>query len=184
LIGTGRNIETPDQSTYAKEFSVFVTDPDSTPINNALMTFSAPPVKFNEGGVYWKGGWEWEPISEIYIFDANRTACPNEDVNGNGILDAGEDNNGDGQLTPGNVVSIPASGTTDANGQARVDIRYSKQFGGWAQVNIAVKAESAGSESQESQRFNLPVAFEDRKIEGSPPPSSPFGSGTNCNDTL
>ena len=183
-IGTGRNIEAPDQSTYSKEFSVFVTDPDSTPINNALMTFSAPPVKFNEGGVYWKGGWEWEPIGEIYIFDANRTACPNEDVNGNGILDAGEDTNGDGQLTPGNVVSIPASGTTDANGQTKIDIRYAKQFGGWVQVDIAVKAESAGSESQESQRFSLPMAFEDRKIEGSPPPSSPYGSGTNCNDTL
>ena len=46
--------------------------------------------------------------------------CDNEDVNGNGILDEGEDINGDEQLTPGNVVAVQSQGTTDENGQSSI----------------------------------------------------------------
>ena len=59
---------------------------------------------------------------------------------------------------------------------------FAKQFGAWVDVDIAVKAESAGTESQESQFFSLPVLTEDLKQAGSPPPSSPYGEGVNCND--
>jgi protocatechuate 3,4-dioxygenase beta subunit len=181
-VGTGRLIEEPEQSSYAKEFSVFVTDPDSNPVPNALMTFSAPPVAFNQGGVFRKGYWVWDDLADIYVKFVT-ASCPNEDVNGNGMLDAGEDVNGDGLLTPGNVVSIPSTGSTDDNGQALIDILYAKQFGGWVDVDIAVKAESAGSESAESQEYSLSVSVADLKVEGSPPPFSPYGTGANCTDT-
>lgn len=181
-IGTGRLMEAPQQSSYSKEFSVFVTDPDSNPVDNAIMTFSAPPVKLSDGGVFGKGEWSWNLTDSIWE-QVITVECPNEDVNGNGILDAGEDFNGDGLLTPGNVVSIPSTGTTDVNGQVLIDVLYAKQFGGWVDVDIAVKAESAGSESQESQIFSLPILIEDLKQMGSPPPSSPYGTGPNCNDT-
>jgi predicted thioesterase len=180
-IGTGRLMEAPQQSSYSKEFSVFVTDPDSNPVVNALMTFSAPPVKFTDGGVFRKGYWGWDEDNSIW-FQIITATCANEDVNGNGMLDAGEDFNNDGLLTPGNVVSIPSSSTTDSNGQVRIDILYAKQFGAWVDVDIAVKAESAGTESQESQFFSLPVLTEDVKQAGSPPPSSPYGVSINCND--
>lgn len=181
-IGTGRLIEEPEDSSYSKEFSVFVTDPDSNPVPNALMTFSAPPVAFSQGGVFRKGNWLWNALDDIWVRNTTAT-CPNEDINGNGILDAGEDVNGDGLLTPGNVVSIPSAGTTDENGQTLIDVLYAKQFGGWVDVDIAVKAESAGSESAESQEFSLSVSVADLKVEGSPPPVSPYGTGTSCTDT-
>lgn len=181
-IGTGRLMEAPEQSSYSKEFSVFVTDPDSNPVVNAAMTFSAPPVKFIDGGVFRKGGWAWNAIDSIWELD-NVTSCDNEDINGNGMLDVGEDVNGDGLLTPGNVVSIPSSGTTDSNGQVIIDILYAKQYAPWVDVDIAVKAESAGSESAESQVFTLPVLIDDLTQVGSAPPSSPYGIGPNCNDT-
>ncbi|MDP5030531.1 Ig-like domain-containing protein [Paraglaciecola sp.] len=183
-IGTGRLIEAPEQSSYSKEFSVFVTDPDSNPVANANMTFSAPPVKFIDGGVYRKGVWVWDADAEIYRNDIFFVDCPNEDVNGDGILNSGEDTNGDGLLTPGNVAAISSTGTTDANGQTLVNVLYAKQFGGWTEVDISVKAESAGSESKESQRFNLPVSTEDLTNEGSPPPHSPYGQQLNCNNNL
>ena len=182
-IGTGRLMEAPQQSSYSKEFSVFVTDPDSNPVANALMTFSAPPVKFTDGGVFRKGYWQWDEANTIWV-QVITAVCPNEDINGNGILDSNEDFNGDGLLTPGNVVSIPSNGTTDSNGQVLIDILYAKQFGAWADVDISVKAESAGSESEESQIFSLPVLTDDLTQEGSPPPSSPYGSSNNCNDKL
>jgi hypothetical protein len=205
-IGTGRLIEAPEQSSYSKEFSVFVTDPDSNPVPNALMTFSAPPVKFTDEGEYRKGFWSYDTDNNIWlqVITAN---CDNEDVNGNGILDVGEDsnNNGefdegedsnndgifdegedvnkDGLLTPGNVVSIPSTSTTDDNGQTLINILFAKQFGGWVDVDISVKAESAGSESSESQEFPLPVAANDLVDDASPPPSSPYGVSFSCNDT-
>jgi hypothetical protein len=181
-IGTGRLIEAPQQSSYSKEFSVFVTDPDSNPVPNALMTFSAPSVKFTDGGVYRKGTWSYDEDNNIWIQVITAT-CANEDVDGNGILDESEDFNNDGLLTPGNVVSIPSSSTTDINGQALIDVLFAKQFGAWVDVDISVKAESAGSESSESQEFSLPVAAADLVDDASPPPSSPYGQSSNCNDT-
>ena len=114
---------------------MFVTDPDSNPVVNSELTFSAPPVKFSQGGVFRKGTWIWDAGLEVWV-QVVSAICPNEDINGNGILDAGEDTNGDGQLTPGNVVSIPSSATTDANGQALVEMAYAKQFGAWVDVSI------------------------------------------------
>ena len=181
-IGTGRFIQSPTESSYVKEFSVFVVDPDSTPIVNAPLTFSAPPVKFNEGGVFRKGFWAWDPVDELWVQNVTAT-CPNEDINGNGILDAGEDTNGDNQLTPGNVVSIPATATTDTNGQALVNMSYAKQFGAWVDVTIKVSSESEGSESSESQFFSLGVAGSDLEDEASPPPNSPYGLSASCSDT-
>ncbi|MFT4732972.1 MAG: hypothetical protein ACI89W_002002 [Gammaproteobacteria bacterium] len=205
-IGTGRLIEAPEQSSYSKEFSVFVTDPDSNPVPNALMTFSAPSVKFSDGGVFRKGFWSYDEDNDIWLQVITAT-CPNEDVDGNGILDVGEDanNNGifdegedsnndgifdegedsnkDGLLTPGNVVSIPSTSNTDDNGQTLINILYAKQFGAWVDVDISVNAESAGSESSESQEFSLPVAASDLVDDASPPPNSPYGISSNCNDT-
>jgi hypothetical protein len=181
-IGTGRLIEAPEQSSYSKEFSVFVTDPDSNPVPNAQMTFSAPPVKFSDEGVFRKGFWSYDEDNDIWLQVITAT-CRNEDVNGNGILDEGEDSNQDGLLTPGNVVSIPSTGTTDDNGQTLINILYAKQFGAWVDVDISVNAESAGSESSESQEFALPVSAVDLVDEASPPPNSPYGISSNCNDT-
>ena len=180
-IGTGRLIEIPTDSSYSKEFSVFVTDPDSNPVENVNLTFSATPEKFALGGVYRKGFWVYN--EDIDVWQTFVTAvCANEDVDGNGILDAAEDTNGDGQLTPGNVASIPATGLTDENGQMLVDISYAKQFGAWVDITIAVNGESAGSEASETQNFSLGVAASDLTDEASPPPSSPYGVGLNCND--
>jgi hypothetical protein len=181
-IGTGRLIEAPEQSSYAKEFSVFVTDPDSNPVPNALMTFAAPPVKFTDGGEYRKGFWRYDEDNNIWL-QVITADCANEDVDGNGILDVGEDTNNDGLLTPGNVVSIPSTSNTDDNGQTLINILYAKQFGAWVDVDISVKAESAGSESSESQEFPLPVAATDLVDDASPPPSSPYGESSSCIDT-
>ena len=181
-IGTGRLIEAPEQSSYSKEFSVFVTDPDSNPVPNALMTFAAPPVKFTDGGEYRKGFWRYDEDNDIWL-QVITADCANEDVDGNGILDVGEDANNDGLLTPGNVVSIPSTSTTDNNGQTLINILYAKQFGAWVDVDISVKAESAGSESSESQEFSLPVAATDLVDDASAPPSSPYGVSFSCNDT-
>jgi hypothetical protein len=208
VFGTGNLIQSPTPSSYTKEFSAFVTDPDSNPVAGAEMTFSAPPVAFNLNNGYRMGYrtgvWEWNPLSSIWQ-QAIVADCTNEDINGNGILDLGEedsnengvldpdedrngngfwdaseDDNGDGQLTPGNVVAIQSSGITDANGQVQFTLSYPRSFGNWVDVSITASGQSQGSESSEQRAHSLGVAGADLTVEGVSPPQSPFAAGGNC----
>ncbi len=178
-LGTGRDIQSPDEASYLKEFAVFVSDADSNPVSNASLSVASTPVKFNLGGVYRKGVWVWDPVAEIWE-PVSTIECPNEDINGNGILDAGEDTNNDGLLTPGNVAISSDEVITDDNGQATVEIRYPKQFGAWADIELRVSGQSNGSESVQSQDFTLTVAASDVTEESSPPPRNPFGTIADC----
>ncbi|MCV2885366.1 Ig-like domain-containing protein [Aestuariibacter sp. AA17] len=204
-IGTGNLLTVPNDSSLSKEFSIFVTDPDSTPRENQQMTFSAPPVRY-PGIAFRKGYWVWNPTDEIWdqivtqscanedrngngILDGTEDLNgdgilqPSEDRNGNGILDGSEDLNGDGMLTPGNVFTVPSTATSDANGQAVINGVYAKQFGGWADVRVKVSAESNGSESSESMVYSLGVLSSDLKDEANPPPNSPYGIAPGCDNT-
>ena len=183
-IGTGNLISSDTDSTYTKEFSAFVTDADSNPVQNTLLTFRAPPNPASRGGVYRKGTWFWVDDPGVWVPLVTAT-CANEDVNGNGILDPEDfDENGDGILTPGNVVSVTESAQTDENGQAMAFVRYARQFGVWTEVLIEASGESGGSESSESQYYQLGVSAADLQDEASPPPNSPYGVGNLCTDTL
>lgn len=182
-IGTGNEIDSPDSSTYRKEFAVFVTDAAGRPIANAALTAtSTPPI----GPAYSKGFWVWNEDARVYEAVV-QAVCANEDTNGNGRLDAGEDFNNDGQLTPGNVVSInfkDGISRTDANGQATFDLRYARQFGPWVSTIISLAGQSSGTESSEQQLYRLGVASDDLTEETSPPPANPFGSSSDCSTTL
>jgi hypothetical protein len=184
-IGTGNEINVPDQSSYSKEFAIFVTDAAGRPIEGAALTASSTPPVID---AYTKGFWAWDEASRIY-FRVVTATCPNEDLNGNGRLDAGEDEGGnnDGQLTPGNVASVGFKDNvarTDANGQATIELRYARQFGGWVRTNIGVFGQSSGTESSEVQEYTLGVASDDLTEETSPPPANPFGQSGTCSDTL
>ncbi|WP_438862669.1 Ig-like domain-containing protein [Neptunicella sp.] len=184
-IGTGRLIESADSSSYLKEFAVFVSDSDGNPAPNVNLTVSMGPVKYNQGGVFRKGYWVWDDDNDIWVIVVTAT-CDNEDVDDNGILDSGEDTNGDTFLTPGIVGTAQLKGgitNTDENGQATMEIRYPKAFGAWTDVSVKALAQSSGSESAQSQKYTLSVAASDLTDDASPPPSSPFGIGTSCTDT-
>ncbi|MEM5499443.1 Ig-like domain-containing protein [Paraglaciecola mesophila] len=183
VFGTGNTIQSPTESSYTKEFSAFVTDPDSNPVENANVTFAAPPKPFKQGGIYEKGFWIFNTTTNVW--NKNVTAvCDNEDVNGNGILDEGEDINGDEQLTPGNVVAVQSQGTTDENGQVVFTLSYPKAFGIWTTVAITANGESQGSESSEQHDYGLGVAADDLTDSASAPPANPYGESANCNDIL
>jgi hypothetical protein len=183
VFGTGNTIESPTESSYTKEFSAFVTDPGSNPVENANITFSAPPKAFNVGGTYEKGFWTFNSTTNLW--NKNVTAvCDNEDINDNGILDEGEDTNGDEQLTPGNVVAIQSQGVTDANGHVIFTLSYPKAFGAWTTVTINANGESQGSESSEQHDYALDVASDDLTDSTSAPPENPYGESANCNDNV
>lgn len=201
-IGTGNTIEAPTTDSYLKRFSLFVTDANSNPVSNVELTVSGTPVRFGDlldpnavagdpnfqvsRPAYFKGFWEERPSADAFEFWAAvvTASCSNEDQDGDAILDIGEDTNGDGEITPGNIVSITGNVITDSNGQGEIVLRYPKSFGAWVTVNITASTPVAGSENRVSQYFTLGVSAEDATVETSPPNDNPFGSGNSCNNTL
>ncbi|NMH58710.1 Ig-like domain-containing protein [Alteromonas ponticola] len=184
-LGTGSLIQVPNDSSYLKEFSVFVVDSDGNPVADTQITLSALPLRASEGNTYSKGFWVYNDVAGRWEQQVN-ASCPNEDVNYNGILDlspVNEDTNGDNMLTPGIVTSVTDTVTTDENGQAIVSLRYAKQFGGWATVRITARSESGGSEASESMNYGLSVASTDLADETSAPPNSPYGLSADCSTT-
>ncbi|MGJ8681599.1 Ig-like domain-containing protein [Paraglaciecola sp.] len=196
-IGTGNEIDAPDETSYLKKFTVFVTDANSNPVSNVDLTITGTPVKYTEllepnaevgdpnYGVirpaFYKGYWRAFPDVESFEYwvPVHTIGCANEDFDGDAILDAGEDANGNNNLTPGNIISIDGNVTTDENGQAVIELRYAKTFAAWGQVKITASTPVSGSESQTSQFFLLSASAVDLEIDTTPPNSNPFGTGVN-----
>ncbi|WDE00922.1 Ig-like domain-containing protein [Thalassomonas actiniarum] len=192
-IGTGNEIIEVDSTSYNKQFSVFVTDIDSNPVENVDLTVSAIPVRFYKG--IWVKFFEngefitWKtngPDGEVY---SDSFPCVNEDTNINGILDPGEDTNGNDLLTPGNVVAALGEVTTDSQGGAVIDIKYPQSFGHWIDIRLILSTQVNGTESSTQTTFTLPMSSADLLSEDITPPvagiglNSPFGAQSDCTTT-
>ncbi len=177
-IGFGNTISNLDETTYSKPFTVYVTDANGVAVGNQVLSLSAIPEIYYKGFLVFNKTWK-------YSGDAPTAVCANEDRNLNGILDAGEDTNGNGQLTPGNVVvTAPGNVTTDASGRASFNLQYGEQYAPWATVRITARASVAGTESRQSIFFNLSGVASDFSDENVPPAGvrSPFGKSALCTD--
>ena len=178
VIGTGNEIEQATPTSYLKRFAVFVSDSAGRPVSGVNLTASVNPTKFSEGGVYWRGEWLFDSVNSNWV-QANITQCANEDINANGILDAGEDTNGDEQLTPGIVgtVTLTNNGVTDENGYAEIEYRYPENYARWYFAEISVFGQSTGSEAQATTTFLLSILADDISDENVSPAANPFGVG-------
>ncbi|MAI39429.1 Ig-like domain-containing protein [Alteromonas sp.] len=189
VIGTGNVIETPNTTSYLKRFAVFVSDSAGRPVSGVNLTASITPVKFNDisdKGIYLRGSWRYDSVDSIWK-PTDVTVCDNEDVDSNGILDLGEDTNGDEQLTPGNVgtVSLTNGGVTDENGYAELEYRYPESYAFWYFAEVSVFGQSTGSEAQASMKYQLEILGDDISDEGVSPPKNPFGEGdTDFTDSI
>jgi len=193
-LGTGNIIEKPDSVRYRKPFGVLVTDAAGNPVPNASVTIEAWPTRYRKG--FWvlteiplpDGGVliRWNQVETLAGEWA--TGCPNEDLNRNGILDIPPDfdTNNNGQLDPGNVVTVDnARLVTDATGFADFGVVYFQQFARWVDLELTARAVVAGSEGREQSFFRLPIAESDVTDREVQPPGnpSPFGTSNNCTDT-
>ncbi|WP_259241225.1 Ig-like domain-containing protein [Rheinheimera pacifica] len=180
-FGTGNVITKPSISTYAKEFSIIVTDSSGNPVANQLLNVAVVPTGYR------KGFWVASPPAPaaFKVWEPSVTAsCANEDANLNGILDPGEDQNLDGQLTPGNVAVVPRTVTADDSGIAVFTITYPQDYGAWIDVRLQVSGFAAGTENVAYRDYGLPVSSADVTTETSPPPANPLGFSNNCGDAL
>jgi protocatechuate 3,4-dioxygenase beta subunit len=188
-IGTGNDIEEPNTADYKKVFSVRVTDSQGVGVDGAQVQVSAVSK------AYWKGYYVIDDTTNQWAVvrtsrdpgTGNLAACPDEDVNRNGILDVGEDRNGSGRIEAGNVASVsPGTVSTDEAGLATFDLTYAQGFANWVVVTIEARTSVAGTEFLETQDFLLPASVPDLTPPGSPPggTESRYGSSDTCLDTL
>lgn len=176
-FGTGNEMEEPTPSTYRKEFSVIVTDSSGNPVAGQQLNVTLVPVS------YGKGQWVRTPAAPAAFeyYDAVRSiTCPNEDIDLNGIMEPFEDTNGDGELTPGPVVTAAGTITADENGIAQFFLNYTQDYGAWVDILIQVSGSAVGTENVSSRNFTLSVLSDDVTNEDVPPPPMPFGATANC----
>jgi hypothetical protein len=177
-IARGSGLTAFDSTTYQKDFSVYVTDATGAPAGNRTVSFSVWPTSYGKGVLVYpapSGPWTYAANA---ITPASSSACVNEDVNKNGILDAGEDFNGNVKLDPGNPAVITSSVTTDALGFGAFTLRYGKNYAWWVNTRITAKSLVSGTESSQTQDYLLEMLVDDAKSASTPPNAiSPFGYG-------
>lgn len=161
-----------DDTAYELPMGILVTDANGTAVNGVKVSLSAWPSEYRKG--YWV---EVEP-GKCELLSGPGIA--NEDdlyLDGrkrNLILDAGEDVNNDGQLTPLNTTagSLLGTVTTDSNGLASFKLVYLKTSAAWIETEITASTLVLGDQSTSTYRFWLPFqAGEECKL-----PHSPYGT--------
>ena len=136
---------------------------------------------------YWKGAPVPNPPTNNTNDFPGYKFCLNEDKNRNGVNDAGEDINGDGELTPRKsdvAIGFPAGNRTDANGLALLQLQYPQNLATWLRVKITVTAGVSGSEGAATYQYVLRAAQEDASNGAFLRP--PFGSDNSpggCSNT-
>ena len=186
-LGTGNQIEEPNTTTYRYPYSVLVTDSAGGPVANAEVALSVVPTAYYKGSYAWNG--------TLWVTTPPTGPCYNEDLDLNGIYDASVDNdeNANGLLEPGNVVTIdidaayvvtstPPVAKTDSSGFAYFYITYAQEYANWIDVDLTARATVAGSESSNTASFNLDGLASDFTQETVSPPGfySPYGTARRC----
>jgi hypothetical protein len=177
--GTGNTVGVPSTATYQMDYAVIVTDAAGNAVPGVKLTASVLPATYYKGVLgYAAPSGPWQP--------ATRTSCANEDVNNNGILDAGEDINTNGSLEPGIPVTVTPSVTTDANGRASISLIYPRDRVYWLDVNLTIRGQASGSESIYTSLVHLLGLSTDYSTQTVTPPgqTSPYGVATSCSNPL
>lgn len=136
-IGTDNTISIGSSTlTYVKKYAVLVVDSAGNPKSDVQITPSL------DLGGYGKGVFIWNAAKTRYEQFIQAT-CPNEDLNRNGVIDAGEDVNGNNQLDPRKsdvAITLVGATKTDANGVAVLQVEYPQSLAAWVKYKITVTA--------------------------------------------
>jgi len=203
-LGANNKITNPVNTPQAYQFDyvVVVSDAAGNPVANATVNLNVVPVSYHKGhwelrqlgpDYYWllipaatgcrNEDLKWctyTPGSLIIPGAVNPTWCAN------GFFDPNEDNNGNGVLDPRNVAVVSTSVTTDANGVGIASVIYAKEYSPWVTMQLQARTTVAGTEGIAAAEFTLPFAIDDYPAgpNETPPPASPFGQSAVCTDTL
>jgi hypothetical protein len=170
--------------TYVKEFIVTVVDSAGVAKADVNLNVSLDLPNYRKGEMAGPGG--WQKVGPLLPYGDN-AVCLNEDKNRNGVLEAGDDDNGDLKLWPRkpDVVVLLLQSKTRADGTAVLQIEYAKDHALWVDALITVSASGvAGSEGRDS-RLVAPVPADSTSQKSTDAPAyivSPYGKASACAD--
>ena len=208
-VGSSNTIELIGNDTqYSVPFVVQVADGGGQALEGAQVRLSIEPVLYGKGQYLLLDidGNRAVDLPDAATFSPKKwgphetsvIACLSEDINGNRILDEGEDLNRNGSLDPQDpalLMPVPealglntleANGvlTTDATGSGYFNVVYPATSAGWAHVRIVARAQALGVEAQDeyaTHLLTLNKAMAD--ISGDPANiRSPYGFILDCAD--
>lgn len=199
-LGTDNTVASSPPN-YTKTFSALVTDSAGNPAPaGTQVRFILRPVAF------YKGQESYNALASSWV-PSYAAICGNEDVNFNGTIGpvsvnaaptplngmsvagpiaiATNDYNGNGKLDPGNVASVTATATTDANGFALATISYAKSYAYWVKVTLEARAGVVGNDPPSTADYLLQGAAADYSSASVSPPGqiSAFGIAAGCDNT-
>jgi hypothetical protein len=183
-LGTGNVIANLDPQTYRKDWVVYVTDANGIPVNGATLTIKAIPTRYLTGRL------TWDEDATRWVYASPVHSCRNEDSNNNGVLDAGEDDNGDGVLWPGNVIGVSPGNVQTVDGRATISLTYAESYAPWVELQLTASATVSGTESTTAVTFTVEGSSPDFTTKNVPPAgtTSPFGAslkaGAVCEQVL
>jgi hypothetical protein len=181
-IGTNELVVV-NELTYVKKFVVSVSDSAGVakPDVNIVVSLDLPNYR---KGFFAKGTSSWAKVGPGPTGD--NAVCLNEDTNRNGVLESGEDLNGDGQLWPRKpdvIVSLLQS-KTGPDGTAQLEIQYAKDHGSWVDALITVSASGVSGSEGRATYLIAPVPVDAASINTlATPPAyvvSPYGTASSC----
>ncbi len=178
--GSGNVLDGADSSTYRKTYTVFVTDAAGNPVPDVIITAAAWPTE------YYKGTLQFSTTALSWVRVPSVT-CPNEDNkhDRNGMLDPGEDVNGNVHLDPGIPLNVSTGGKTDSSGTTTVTLTYPRDRANWLNVELTIRGNSSGTEATYVGYTLLPGLFSDFNRQDVSPPGviSPYGQANVCSDS-
>ncbi len=183
-MGTANIIEEDDEKLqYVKHFVVNVDSNVLGPVEGAIINVSAKATR------YFKGTWVQarDPVTNAFTNWSSSTSatCNTEDSNGNELLDASEDTNGDDYLSPGNFITYKTlSDTTDDDGNIIVEVRYAQEYAHWIEYELEVSTAVNGTEAFHRRNYTLGISLADAINEELEPENSPWGESNSCTDIL
>ena len=133
-----------DDTAYKMPVSVIVSDSNGNPVPGAIVTISLWPESYYVGDCIYDGGVCVGPYAnEDDLYGSGDERYRNQ------VLDAGEDLNGDGELTPSisSAGTMPATVEADENGVGTFSWYYGKDYAGYVRAEIRASTTVLGSET-------------------------------------
>ncbi len=205
-LGTSGDIEVrPLGTQYANTFSVTVTDGSGNTLEATEVELSVQPVWYGKGfmtlvdenGVEFVNSPDQDTWTEDrWVRHSSSVICGSEDVNGNRVLDTGEDNNLNGVLDPQDPAALTAVAgdfativggvlETDKDGSGHFQLLYPASNAEWARVVVTARAQDLGAEAEASLPITLRMPTTEANDTGNAPAneSSPYGIQADCTTT-
>lgn len=172
---------------YTKTFGVIVTDSAGNPIKDHKVDFTIKATDYIKGFMY-LADIDGDLTPDIWAQEITTlpgsSSCPSEDLDNDGQLDSGEDDNGNNKLDPTQAATVTGTGTTDEQGKLTVQVVYPQSEALWSIQRLTATTVVDGTETVENTTFTLPMTADDyNKVdEGLPNQVSPYGTAAVCTD--